>query len=520
MNYRFLTTLTFSSLAALPLALSGCGGGTGDTDTSETGDTGSTGTGETTSTGDVPTTSATTTDTTTASSTTGDTTTGDAVNFPNCSCADFTGDCHQITADDEEGLQIAANSLEDGSALVLGLGVFELNNQVTIRAKNITVCGQGKGVEPSLDEGTVLDFASQETQSNGIDAVGDGFTVRDLVILDAKKDGLRVEDSDGVTIQRVRATWRNAEDSTNGSYGLYPVKVQHVLIEDSEAYNSSDAGIYVGQCQHAIIRNNVAKGNVAGIEIENTQFADVHNNLAEDNTGGLLIFDLPGNPVIGRDIHIHDNIIRNNNTVNFAPGGTVKQIPVGTGTFAMASRRVEINNNTYENNGTIDIAILSGLVIEGDPMAWALSMAELVGDTTGLDLPTEGDLVFNYKTVDILIHDNSHSGSGENPFLSTLDQELGALLAITYKANLPIDQIVYDTIGESSFSATDVMLNSNDHNVCVGGTNKGATFASLNVPAVVDGAGYEDLYRPPAPFKPFDCDAFTGAPIIAPEMKN
>lgn len=517
MNYRSSSTITLTLLAALPLALpsTGCGG-EGNSDTAaetetETGDgdgdpgdgDGDPGDGD----GD------------------GDPGDGDGdgdgdPNFPLCSCADFPeADCHQIAADDEEGLQIAANSLEDGSALVLGLGVFELDNQVTIRAEDITVCGQGIGVEGSFDEGTTLDFAAQATQSNGIDVVGNNFTVRDLAIVDAKKDGLRIEDSDGVTIQRVRATWRNEQDSTNGSYGLYPVKVSHVLIEDSAAYNSSDAGIYVGQCQHAIVRNNVAKGNVAGIEIENTAFADVYGNLAEDNTGGLLIFDLPGNPVIGRDIHIHDNIVRNNNTPNFAPGGTVKQIPVGTGTFAMASRRVEINNNTYENNGTSDIAILSGLVIEGDPEAWALSMAEIVNDISDLNLPTNGDTVYNYRTEDVLIHDNTHMGSGTDPFLSTSDQEFGILLAIVYAQHLPIDQILYDAIEESMFSPDDPSMTSNDHHICVGGSNSGATFASLDVESLIMGATFEDLFRPASPFTPYDCDSFTGDPIIDPEME-
>ncbi|PRP93224.1 hypothetical protein ENSA5_44010 [Enhygromyxa salina] len=513
MNYRPTPfNLTRTLLLALPLALllSACGDdggadgadettgdGDGDTGDGDTGD-GDTGDGD----GD------------------GDGDTGADPNFPLCSCAQFEGDCVEVAADDEDGLQIAANSLEDGTALVLGLGVFELDNQVTIRADDITVCGQGMGTEGSFDEGTTLDFAAQATQSNGLDVVGDNFRVMDLAIVDAKKDGLRVEDSDGVTIQRVRVTWRLESDSSNGSYGLYPVKVSHVLIEDSEAYNSSDAGIYVGQCQHAIVRNNVAKGNVAGIEIENTQFADVYGNLAENNTGGLLIFDLPGNPVIGRDIQIHDNTIIDNNQPNFAPGGTVKSIPVGTGTFAMASRRVEIFNNTYADNGTTDVAILSGLVVEIDPEQWALSMDELVGDIEGLDLPTNGDTVYSYRTNNIYVHDNEHSGGGTNPYLSSMDQEFGVLLALVYGADLPVDQILYDTVEESAFSASDAGMNSNDNHLCIG-TNVGATFASINIePLSMMGGTVDDLFRPDAPYTPFDCeDLGSGGPVVAPEME-
>jgi parallel beta-helix repeat protein len=447
--------------------------------------------------------------------------TGSAQDFPNCSCADdYTGDgnCFEVASGDSEGLLVAANSLEDGDMLVVGLGVYELDNQVTIRGDNITVCGQGKGVEGSMDEGTILDFQSQTTQGNGIDAVGDYYTVRDIAVIDAKKDGFRIEDSDWVTIQRVRATWRNENDSENGAYGIYPVKVQHVLMEDSEAYNTADAGIYVGQCQHAVVRNNIAMKNVAGIEIENTQFADVYGNHAEDNTGGLVIFDLPGNPVVGRDVRIHDNMVINNNRTNFAPGGTVRQIPVGTGTFAMASRRVEIDNNTYENNGTFDIALVSGLIIEGNEDSWVLSVDELVGDVSDLNLQTEGDQVWNFRSDNIHVHDNTHSGSGMDPLNSTSAQELGLLLAIVY-GTTPIDALLYDAIGESMHSPTDPAMNSNDNHMCFG-NSPGATFGSLNIENLLEGnKTVDDIYRPDAPFAPFDCDNFEAGPIIPPDME-
>jgi parallel beta-helix repeat protein len=123
-------------------------------------------------------------------------------------------------------------------------------------------------------------------------------------------------------------------------------------------------------------------GNVAGLEIENTQYADVYENHAEDNTGGIVVFDLPGNPIVGRDVRLRDNTIVRNNRRNFAPGGTVAEIPSGTGTFVMASRRVVVTNNTYEENNAVDIALISGLIIEGNPATWELDEAELVGTGT------------------------------------------------------------------------------------------------------------------------------------------
>ncbi|MGB1698501.1 MAG: parallel beta-helix domain-containing protein, partial [Nannocystaceae bacterium] len=382
--------------------------------------------------------------------------------------------------------------------------------------------GQGRGTEGSFDEGTILDYAAQTTQSNGVDVVGDRFTIADLAIVDAKKDGLRVEDSDQVTIQRVRATWREVGSSDNGAYGLYPVKVSRVLMEDSEAYNSSDAGIYVGQCQHAVVRNNIAMGNVAGIEIENTQFADVYGNYAEDNTGGLVIFDLPGNPVVGRDVSVHDNTVVNNNRTNFAPqGSTVAAIPPGTGTFAMASRRVEIFDNTYEDNNSFDIAVISGLPIQGDPEQWKLAKSELVGDVEGLNLLEDdtGDFVYNYRSDNAYVHGNTHTNTGSGAPNTDFGQELGLLLQIVYGAN-PIDAVLYDAWGETSFDSTDPSLNSNDNHICVADSAAdGATFASLNMEYLIANGGvFDDLFRPAEPYAPFDCDTFISGPLQPPSL--
>lgn len=432
---------------------------------------------------------------------------------PNVTCADVTtANCLEIAPGDSQTLLDTVNLLSDDTTIILGLGVYVFDNQVTIRnADDVSLIGQG------MDD-TVLDFATVMAQVNGVDAVGDRFLIQDLTVRDAKKDGIRVEDSDTVTFRRIKATWSAGASSANGAYGIYPVKCQNVLVEDSVAEFASDAGLYVGQCQNVIVRNNLVNDNVAGLEIENTQFADVYGNTAENNTGGLVIFDLPGNPVVGRDVRVHDNIIRNNNHRNFAPGGTVAEIPAGTGTFAMASRRVEIVDNTYEGNGSFDIAIVSGLIIASDPAVWALDSAELVGDVTDLGLIEEAGEVFNYRSENIVVRGNSHSGGGMNISggAGILGPELGALLSLVY-GSTPGDPLLYDTIGESSFDVTDAALNSNDNRICFGG-DPGA-YASLNIEQLaerVDMSDFpttDDLYRPAAGSAPFDCDTLDGAPI-------
>jgi parallel beta-helix repeat protein len=431
-------------------------------------------------------------------------------NFPTAHCEQVTtGHCVEVHGGDSAGLQNQANSIDASTTIILGLGTFKMTNQLTIRTKGAHVIGQGMDL-------TTLDFSTASAQGNGIDAIGDDFLVQDLTVRDAAKDGIRVEASTGVVYRRVHVTWTTPSLPSNGAYGIYPVKSQNVLVEGSLVENASDAGLYVGQCQHAIVRNNIVKGNVAGLEIENTQYADVYNNLAEDNTGGIVAFDLPGNPIVGRDIRLHDNTIRNNNHVNFASGGTVASIPVGTGTFAMASRRVEITGNTYANNNTGDIALISGLALEQDVTKWMLPTSTLSGkfDDLGL-LPGAPGTIMNFRSENILVAGNKHSGSGtqadpRDPL------QLGLLLLLVYGAN-PVDNVLYDAIGESKFNSTMANQNSNDNHMCVGGNTAG-TFASMSL-ATQSPSSITPFFRPAKPFAPFDCTMLNGgavAPVVLP----
>jgi parallel beta-helix repeat protein len=429
---------------------------------------------------------------------------GTAANFPVNRCATIDSPhCQEIPPGDVDALLNAANSIEPGTTLVLGEGTFTMTNGLSIRTAGAHLVGQG------IDR-TTLDFGMTTTQVNGIDVIGNDFLVQDLTVKDSPKDGIRVEASKGVVFRRIRATWSTLSDPSNGSYGIYPVKSENVLVEDSRAENASDAGLYVGQCQHVIIRNNTVSGNVAGLEIENTQYADVYGNTAEDNTGGIVIFDLPGNPIVGHDVRLRDNVIRNNNHVNFAPGGTVESIPVGTGTFALASRRVEITGNTYENNHTGDIAILSGLAIESDASKWELPTATLVGNWSDLELlpGSKAGTITNFRSENIVVADNQHMGSGTMPDPSD-PLMMGLLFSVVYGAD-PVDSVLYDAIGETEFNSTDAALNSNDNHICVGDNREGS-FASMNL--ATQSEGITPFFRPAFPFAPFDCTSLPGGPV-------
>ncbi len=431
------------------------------------------------------------------------------------SCDDVDGACEEFTVEDIDALIDRTNTLEDGLTLILGEGDFMLDNQLTLRgASDISLLGQGMDL-------TVIDLApASESQVNGVDSVGDGFLIQDLTIQNATKDALRVEDSSNIIIRRVRTTWSAGPSSENGAYGIYPVRVDHVLVEDSEALNASDAGLYVGQCQHAVIRNNDVRGNVAGLEIENTQYADVYGNMATDNTAGIVIFDLPGNPIVGRDVYIHDNTIVDNNRDNFAPSGIVRAIPAGTGTFMLASRRVHLSNNTWENNDSVAVAVLSGLAIESDPATWAIQDANVLGDVDDLGLMTGDGVTFNFRTENVLIEGNTFIGNGTSPDTSDAElRELGLLLGLLYGGGA-VDSVVYDGIAESGFSTTDGTAVSNDNSVCIG-ANEGTSVVNLNLAEVLASGEVptlDDVFRPAAPFAPYDCTALPGGAVVLGEL--
>jgi parallel beta-helix repeat protein len=198
--------------------------------------------------------------------------------------------------------------------------------------------------------------------------------------------------SDQITFRDITVEWTRGPHPENGAYGVYPVESKNVLIERVTARGASDAGIYVGQSDNIIVRNSTAELNVAGIEIENSTRADVYDNLATRNAGGVLVFDLPGLPVMGgHSTRVFRNRIVENNTPNFAPpANIVAQVPAGTGIILMANRNVHVFENEFDRNDTSHVTI------------YAYSR------------PYD-DARYNPLPRDIVIRDNSFGEGGTNP---------------------------------------------------------------------------------------------------------
>ncbi|MGF1454985.1 MAG: parallel beta-helix domain-containing protein [Alphaproteobacteria bacterium] len=241
---------------------------------------------------------------------------------------------------------------QPGQTIRLGAGTFALTDGLSLDVDNVTVEGAGM-------EQTILSFKGQETGAEGFLITSDNVTLKGFAVEDAKGDAVKSKGADNIKFIGIRTEWTNGPDEKNGAYGLYPVESKNILIDGCVAIGASDAGIYVGQSSHIVVRNSIARYNVAGIEIENSFHADVYQNIATHNTGGILVFDLPGLPQVGgHTVRVFRNAITNNNTANFAPkGNIVAGVPAGTGVIIMANKNVHLFENVIGGNNSTNVLV-------------------------------------------------------------------------------------------------------------------------------------------------------------------
>jgi len=339
--------------------------------------------------------------------------------------------------------------VENGGVVELGEGSFSISGTLSMEGKkNVTIRGKGMGK-------TVLNFRTQQTGAEGIRVSnGENIIIEDLSIEDAKGDCIKTMGVNGISFRRIWAGWTGKMSQNNGSYALYPVQCRNVLIEECTARGASDAGIYVGQSRSIIVRNCKAFENVAGIEIENSLDAEVYGNEAYHNTGGILVFDLPDLAVKrGGNCRVYNNVIRENNTKNFAPkGNIVGKVPQGTGILLLAATNVEVYGNKILNNRTVPTGIISYYMTEN---------------------PISDTLYYPYPTS-IRIYDNEYAKPRRR---ATMQGRMGKLYRFKLKFGKDVPDIVFDGILDDKLAAQGVYPS--DKAICVK-NNKGATWANID----------------------------------------
>ncbi|WP_373489086.1 parallel beta-helix domain-containing protein [Blastomonas sp.] len=310
----------------------------------------------------------------------------------------------------QERLQEALILAEPGDVVMLGEGRFDLTDGLSLDVAKVTVKGAGP-------DKSVLHFGGQLSAGEGLLVTSDSVVLRDFAVEDSKGDAIKSKGADNIVYYNLRVEWTGGPKESNGAYGIYPVESENVLIDSVLVIGASDAGIYVGQSRNIIVRNSIARFNVAGIEIENSFNADVHDNVATKNTGGVLVFDLPNLPQQGgHNVRIFDNIIAENDTPNFAPkGNIVASVPSGTGVMVMANREIEVFDNVFDGNGSSNIMIIGYRQPYDDPK-------------------------YQPNVRNVRISDNVHGKAGFAPQFSG-----GEMLAAAFGGSVP--PIVWDGVG-------------------------------------------------------------------------
>lgn len=254
------------------------------------------------------------------------------------------GSPQTITVAPGETIQAAIDRARPGDTIMVPYGIY--NEQVAIDLNNISLFGipNENGEWPILDGENVL--------SEGVIASGNNFEVAFFQVINYTDTGILVEGVRGVHMHDLYV-------ENTGTYGLYPVKSSDILIENSEVVGANDAGIYAGQSEDVVIRNNVVYENVLGIEVENTVGAEVYGNFAYNNTVGIFVDLLPQlTTKVSINTIVYNNQLEGNNHENFAKEGTAASLmPPGAGIGILAADNVEVYGNTIRDHETAGIGI-------------------------------------------------------------------------------------------------------------------------------------------------------------------
>jgi len=345
---------------------------------------------------------------------------------------------------------------EDSSVIELPEGHFLFSRSLIMDGKNhITI--RGKGIDK-----TVLSFKGQQEGAEGIRITNsNNITLEDFTVEDASGDNIKVMDTDGITFRRVKVAWTGAINEKNGAYGFYPVICKNVLIEECESMGASDAGLYVGQSEDVIIRNNKVYQNVAGIESENSDRVEIYGNECWDNTGGILVFNLPGLTRYGQNIKVYDNLVYENNRENFAvPGAIVGTIPPGSGIIVLATKNVDVFNNEIKDHKTVGVSVISYELMS----AMEDNEAEQPDPETGvrgIQTDFRSDKKYDPYSGQISIYNNQFENDHWLPYLGS---DFGKLFLFKLGFNIP--DVALDGIKPDDYYLADSVVNQK-YKVCI-----------------------------------------------------
>jgi parallel beta-helix repeat protein len=257
-----------------------------------------------------------------------------------------------VQAEDFASLQGRLRVARPGDVVTIPAGRHVLSRGLSILADGITLRGAGA-------EKTTLVFRDQRTGGEGILVSGNHVTLSDFAVEDAAGDGIKALECQDIKLQDLRVYWtKNAKQ--RGDYGVYPVRSRRVQVVRVYARNATEAGIYVGQSEDAVIRYSVSEHNLIGIEVENSAEVTIEHNTASANAVGVLVSNLPEHALQGREVNILRNRIHDNNRMESGNNDELLAHGLrGLGVALIAAKSVRLAENDFEQHAVGHIVLLN-----------------------------------------------------------------------------------------------------------------------------------------------------------------
>lgn len=268
-----------------------------------------------------------------------------------------------------DSIQDAVDAAQPGDTIVVKDGVYTGtpgdDSVVTVTTDDLTLIGSRRAVidAAGFEYGIMVGEDAPIGPGGCPPATVHDFRIKGFTIRDAEDTGLRLVGVDGYRIT-------HGAYLDNFEYGPFPICSTNGLIAHNFASGHEDAAIYVGDDDGVLVRHNTVTLSAIGIEVENTINAEVRHNRLFGNTAGILVVVLPGLPQpFTRNVHIHHNVITENDFPNPIPpgGGAVGLIPTGTGILNVGGDRVVIEENEITGNDSLGVALIGNPFFLFDP---------------------------------------------------------------------------------------------------------------------------------------------------------
>ena len=260
-------------------------------------------------------------------------------------------------------IQAAVDAANPGDTIRVPPGVYREN--VLVNKDNITIEGSAGAILDGMGlpgNSGITVRAPSPTRING-------FKLRGLQIQNYSRNGVILVRVDNYQIV-------GGKYIDNEEYGIFPIRSTYGLIDSNQVSGSDDTGIYIGQSNDAVIKNNQVSDCTVGIEVEVSSNIKVQDNKLMDNTIGISAIVLPGLSVTETsNIQVIRNLVIHNNRPNPVsdPTEILSQLPSGAGLLLIGVDNAIVTSNKVLENNSVGIAVfqvppsLAGLDLRIDP---------------------------------------------------------------------------------------------------------------------------------------------------------